>query len=206
MTLRKKVAAAIAALCGVPLAIVLTAASPATSHGSLSDPASRSYTCRFKENPENPTSAACRAAVAAGGTQAFYDWHEVNLANAAGNHRSLIPDGKLCSAGRAKYRGLDLARSDWPATRVTAGSRRLTYHATAPHANGNFTFYITRAGWSPTSPLRWGDLVQIANFTRTPSFAWNVTLPSRTGRHVIYSVWQRNDSPEAFYTCSDVIF
>lgn len=206
MKLRRKAALAFAALCGVPLALVLVPASPATAHGSLSDPASRSYTCRFKENPENPTSAACRAAVQAGGTQAMYDWNEVNLANANGNHRALIPDGQLCSAGRAKYRGLDLARSDWPATRISSGSRTLTYHATAPHRNGNFTFYITRAGWSPTTPLRWGDLVQIANFNRSPSFSWTVNIPSRTGRHLIYSVWQRTDSPEAFYTCSDVIF
>ncbi len=206
MAVRHRFTTLVAALSGVVMAAVLVPAVPATAHGSLSDPASRSYRCRFNENPENPTSAACRAAVAAGGTQAMYDWHEVNLANAAGNHRALIPDGQLCSAGRAKYRGLDLARSDWPAKRISAGTQRLTYHATAPHANGNFTFYITRAGWSPTTPLRWGDLVQIANFNRTPSFAWNVNVPSRSGRHIIYSVWQRTDSPEAFYTCSDVTF
>lgn len=206
MKLRRKAALVIAALATVPLALVAVTASTASAHGSLSEAASRVYTCRFKENPENPTSAACRAAVQAGGTQAMYDWNEVNIANAAGNHRAIIPDGQLCSAGRAKYRGLDLARSDWPATRIAPGSRRLVYHATAPHANGNFTFYITRQGWSPTSPLRWGDLVQIANFNRTPLFAWNVNIPSRTGRHLIYSVWQRTDSPEAFYTCSDVLF
>ncbi|MGW1926627.1 lytic polysaccharide monooxygenase [Streptomyces massasporeus] len=31
-------------------------------------------------------------------------------------------------------------------------------------------------------------------------------LPARTGRHIVYKVWQRNDSPEAFYSCSDVTF
>ena len=206
MKLRRTATMVIAALCSVPLALVLMPAAPTSAHGSLSDPASRAYTCRFKENPESPTSAACRAAVAAGGTQPFYDWNEVNLASVNGNHRGQIPDGQLCSAGRAKYRGLDLARSDWPAKRMSAGSQTLRYHATAPHPNGNFTFYITRAGWSPTSPLRWGDLVQIANFNRTPNFAWTVNIPSRTGRHLIYSVWQRTDSPEAFYTCSDVTF
>ena len=30
-------------------------------------------------------------------------------------------------------------------------------------------------------------------------------LPPRTGRHVIYHVWQRDDSPEAFYACVDVL-
>ena len=29
-------------------------------------------------------------------------------------------------------------------------------------------------------------------------------LPPRSGRHVIFHVWQRDDSPEAFYACVDV--
>jgi chitin-binding protein len=34
-----------------------------------------------------------------------------------------------------------------------------------------------------------------------------VNVPSRSGRHIIYSIWQRfNGSNEAFYTCSDVNF
>ena len=31
-------------------------------------------------------------------------------------------------------------------------------------------------------------------------------LPARSGRHVIFATWQRADSPEAFYSCSDVAF
>jgi chitin-binding protein len=194
------------ALSSLSLLVTFLPGTPAVAHGTLSDPASRTYTCRFKENPENPTSAACKAAVALGGTQPFYDWNEVNLANAAGNHRAIIPDGQLCSAGRAKYRGLDLARNDWPATKVSAGNRQVTYDPTAPHRNGNFTFYLTKQGWSPTTPLRWGDLVQIAYFDHTPAFSWAINLPSRTGRQLLYSIWQRTDSPEAFYTCSDLVF
>ena len=114
----------------------------------MSNPRSRSYTC-WQEGPESPDSAACRAAVAAGGTQAFYDWHEVSLLTAAGRHREIIPDGRLCSAGRDKYRGLDLVRTDWPATRIAPGNLTITYHATAPHSNSNFEFYITRAGLEP---------------------------------------------------------
>ena len=29
--------------------------------------------------------------------------------------------------------------------------------------------------------------------------------PNKIGRHVIYAIWQRDDSPEAFYSCSDVV-
>ncbi|HEX7304906.1 lytic polysaccharide monooxygenase auxiliary activity family 9 protein [Lentzea sp.] len=181
----------------------------ASAHGTLSDPASRVYTCK-NEGPESPKSEACKAAVAAGGTQAFYDWNEVSLLEAGGRHRQLIPDGKLCSAGRDKYRGLDLQRADWPAKRISAGSLTVTYHATAPHSNSNFEFYLTRDGWNPTMPLRWSDLVPLATFTNqnpTTFTNWTLPIPQRSGRHVLYSIWQRVvGSAEAFYTCSDVDF
>ena len=36
---------------------------------------------------------------------------------------------------------------------------------------------------------------------------WTINIPSRTGRHIRYSIWQRVvGSNEAFYTCSDVEF
>src|SRR5687767_2521748 len=101
------------------------------------NPVSRAYTC-YQDNPEAPRSDVCKAVVALGGTQPLYDWNEVNLANAAGQHRSLIPDGKLCSAGRDKYRGLDLARADWPATALSSGSAfTFRFIGTAPH-RGSF--------------------------------------------------------------------
>ncbi|MGH3715739.1 MAG: lytic polysaccharide monooxygenase [Micromonosporaceae bacterium] len=191
------------------LVAVLVPAGPAAGHGSVASPASRSYTC-WREGPENPRSEACKAAIAAGGTQAFYDWHEVSLIDADGRHRELIPDGKLCSAGREKYRGLDLARADWPAQRVSAGTFTVQLHATAPHAGSDFEFYLTRAGWSPTQPLRWGDLVPLQSFRNinpTSDQRFNLTLPSRTGRHILYMIWQRVAySDEAFYACSDVDF
>ncbi|SFR05080.1 chitin-binding protein [Lentzea waywayandensis] len=182
---------------------------PAIAHGTMSDPASRVYTCK-NEGPETPKSDACKAAVAAGGTQAYYDWNEVSLLEAGGRHRQLIPDGKLCSAGRDKYRGLDLQRADWPAKRVSAGPLTVTYHASAPHSNSNFEFYITREGWNPTQPLRWSDLVHLQTFNgQNPSTFtnWTLNLPGRSGRHILYSIWQRVvGSNEAFYTCSDVDF
>jgi chitin-binding protein len=203
------VAAAAAAIIGAPLAVLALPASQAGAHGTMSSPPSRVYVCK-NEGPETPKSAACKAAVAAGGTQAFYDWNEVSLLDAGGRHRELIPDGKLCSAGREKYRGLDLARADWPATRVSPGNLTVTYHATAPHANSNFEFYITRDGWNPTMPLRWSDLVSLKTFNNqnpTTFTNWTIPIPQRSGRHIIYSIWQRVvGSQEAFYTCSDVDF
>ncbi|RDI24651.1 lytic polysaccharide monooxygenase auxiliary activity family 9 protein [Lentzea flaviverrucosa] len=200
--------ASLSATTAVVVAFIVPT-TPAIAHGTMSDPASRVYTCK-NEGPETPKSDACKAAVAAGGTQAYYDWNEVSLLEAGGRHRQLIPDGKLCSAGRDKYRGLDLQRADWPAKRVSPGPLTVTYHASAPHSNSNFEFYITRDGWNPTQPLRWSDLVHIQTFNgQNPSTFtnWTLNIPNRSGRHVLYSIWQRVvGSNEAFYTCSDVDF
>ncbi|HEX6291059.1 MAG TPA: lytic polysaccharide monooxygenase [Herpetosiphonaceae bacterium] len=192
--------------------VLALCASLVQAHGSMQTPISRSYNC-FLEGPEHPISAACQAAVAVGGTQALYDWNEINLANANGQHRSLIPDGKLCSAGRDKYKGFDLARSDWKAqTLPTSGSFTFRYRATAPH-RGYFQLYVTRSGYNPTLPLKWSDLeaTPFATISDPPlvdgAYVMSAQLPQgKTGRHLIYAIWQRTDSPEAFYSCSDVIF
>ncbi|WAP55200.1 lytic polysaccharide monooxygenase [Streptomyces sp. S465] len=202
--------ARIAVLGTVPLALIALSADPASAHGSMTDPVSRVSAC-FAEGPESPDSAACKAAVAAGGTQALYDWNEVNIPDAAGRHKEIIPDGKLCSAGRDKYQGLDLPRADWPATAMTAGEHTFSYRATAPH-RGSFELYITKDGYDPTKPLTWADLeaepfAKVTDPTlRNGSYVFTGKVPDKSGRHLIYSIWQRSDSPEAFYTCSDVTF
>ncbi|MFE3827586.1 lytic polysaccharide monooxygenase [Streptomyces sp. NPDC059092] len=206
----RRTATGIVVLGLAPLALAGLTAAPAAAHGSMTDPVSRVAAC-FAEGPESPRSEACKAAVAASGTQAFYDWNEVNIADAAGNHQQIIPDGKLCSAGRDKYKGLDLARADWPSSPVNAGNRTFRYKATAPH-KGSFELYLTKDGYDPTQPLKWSDLEEKPFLTVTDpkledgAYVFDGVVPNRSGRHLLYSVWQRSDSPEAFYTCSDVVF
>ncbi|MET9605798.1 lytic polysaccharide monooxygenase [Streptomyces sp. NPDC006512] len=206
----RRTATRIAAVGLAPLAVAAYAAVPAAAHGSMTDPVSRVAAC-YAEGPESPKSAACKAAVAASGAQAFYDWNAVNIANAAGQSKSLIPDGQLCSAGNAKYKGLDLPRADWPASPMTAGAHTFRYKGTAPH-KGSFELYVTKDGYDPTKPLKWSDL-EPAPFAKVTDpgmqngdYVFSGTVPKKTGRHLVYSVWQRSDSPEAFYTCSDVVF
>mgnify|MGYP001204056064 FL=1 len=207
---KASLAAVVAASTALPL-VPLALAEPAFAHGTMQNPPSRALVCR-NENPENPKSEACKEAVRLGGTQPLYDWNEVNIPDAAGRHREIIPDGKLCSAGRDKYRGLDQARADWPATPLTAGAQfTFTYRATAPH-RGSFELYVTKDGYDPTKPLRWSDLESTPFVTVTDpplvdgAYTISARLPNKSGRHLIYAIWQRSDSPEAFYSCSDVIF
>ncbi|GHH92214.1 lytic polysaccharide monooxygenase auxiliary activity family 9 protein [Streptomyces capillispiralis] len=208
MSARRKAAVA-AGL--VPLALTGLSAAPASAHGSMGDPVSRVAQC-FAEGPENPKSEGCRAAVAAGGTQALYDWNGVRIGDAGGRHQELIPDGKLCSANSEAFKGLDLARADWPATSVSSGRYTFKYRVTAPH-KGTFKVYITKPGYDPSQPLAWGDL-DLANPVATSTdpaatggfYTFTGTLPERSGKQLLYAVWQRSDSPEAFYSCSDVTF
>ncbi|MFE2042798.1 lytic polysaccharide monooxygenase [Streptomyces sp. NPDC059477] len=211
LSVRRK-AAAVAAVGVAPLALTALSTAPASAHGALGDPVSRVSQC-LAEGPENPKSAACKAAVAAGGTQALYDWNGIRIGNADGRHQELIPDGKLCSANDPTFKGLDLARADWPATSVKAGSYNFKFRVTAPH-QGAMKVYLTKPGFDPSKALAWGDL-DLANpvastaTTRTSSggfYTFQGTLPERSGQHVLYAVWQRSDSPEAFYSCSDVTF
>ncbi|WP_411076139.1 lytic polysaccharide monooxygenase [Streptomyces sp. cmx-4-7] len=205
----RRTAAGAAALSAA--ALVGLTPTAASAHGAVFNPVSRVAAC-YAEGPETPRSQVCKDLVADSGTQPLYDWNEVNIANADGQHRTLIPDGKLCSANREKYRALDWARTDWPATAVAAGSFDFKVRATAAHS-GTMTVYITRASFDPTQPLKWSDLdatpVAVYHTTRTATdgyYNFTGTLPARTGRHIVYKVWQRSDSPEAFYSCSDVTF
>ncbi|MFD4259147.1 lytic polysaccharide monooxygenase [Streptomyces sp. NPDC058534] len=206
---RRAAAVAVAGLA--PLALTTLAAAPASAHGSMGDPVSRVSQCHA-EGPENPKSAACKAAVAAGGTQALYDWNGIRIGNAAGKHQELIPDGKLCSANDPAFKGMDLARADWPTTSVSSGSYTFKYRVTAPH-KGTFKVYITKPGYDPAKPLGWGDLdlsALVATVTDPAAsggfYTFSGKLPERSGKHLLYAVWQRSDSPEAFYSCSDVSF
>ncbi|WP_427167647.1 lytic polysaccharide monooxygenase auxiliary activity family 9 protein [Streptomyces sp. C1-1] len=211
MPARRRTVATIAALGAAPLALTALAATPASAHGTMGDPVSRVAQC-YAENPESPKSDACKAAVAAGGTQALYDWNGIRIGDANGRHQELIPDGKLCSANNEEFKGLDLARADWPATSVHSGSYTFKYRVTAPH-KGTFKVYVTKAGYDPAKPLAWSDLDlehPVATATDpAPSggfYTFSGTLPERAGKQLLYAIWQRSDSPEAFYSCSDVTF
>lgn len=200
-------------MVALPVLILVFAIGTTLAHGSMLRPISRVYAC-YLENPETPDTLACRDAIAAGGTQPLYDWNEVHILNAAGNHRALIPDGKLCSAGQAKYAAFDQPRPDWARTVLPAsGTYTFLFAAYVPHNMGYFELYVTRNGYDPLQPLKWSDL-EATPFLRVDNppvvngnYQMTGQLPAgKSGHHVIYGIWQRNDSAEAFYSCSDVWF
>ncbi|GGX05694.1 lytic polysaccharide monooxygenase auxiliary activity family 9 protein [Streptomyces lomondensis] len=202
---------ALAAAFVTALLLPLWAAGPARAHGAPTDPVSRVVACS-PEGGDRAGSAACRAAVAANGAP-FTAWDNLRVANVAGRDRQVIPDGKLCSGGLPAYRGLDLARADWPATEVAPGATlTMRYVSTIPHT-GTFRMYLTKPGYDPAGPLSWADLperpfAEVTDPALTDgAYGMKVTLPSdRAGRHVLYTVWQNSSTPDTYYSCSDVVF
>ncbi|MBT3149978.1 lytic polysaccharide monooxygenase [Streptomyces sp. CHD11] len=202
---------ALAAALVTPLLLPLWSAGQARAHGAPTDPVSRVVACS-PEGGARTGSAACRAAVAANGAP-FTAWDNLRVADVAGRDRQRIPDGQLCSGGLPAYRGLDLARADWPATPVGPGAALpMTYVSTIPHS-GTFRMYLTRPGYDPAKPLTWSDLperpfAEVAEPALTDgAYRFRVTLPAdRSGRHVLYTVWQNSSTPDTYYSCSDVVF
>ncbi|AVG14954.1 MULTISPECIES: lytic polysaccharide monooxygenase [Chromobacteriaceae] len=200
----------------LPAALTLSCLSaPLWAHGAMEIPINRVYSC-FLEGPEAPKSSACQAAKQVGGTQAMYDWNGVNQNPQGDNHQAVVPDGTLCGGGKAEFKGFNLARDDWRATSIVpdaSGNFEFIYKATAPHATKYFKFYVTRNGWNPKQALKWSDLELFGtvngNPTQDASKRYHMTLKlpqGKTGPHIIFNVWKRSDSEEAFYSCSDVNF
>ncbi|QND82862.1 Carbohydrate-binding protein [Chromobacterium vaccinii] len=200
----------------LPAALTLSCLSaPLWAHGAMEIPINRVYSC-FLEGPEAPKTPACQAAKQVGGTQAMYDWNGVNQNPQGDNHQAVVPDGTLCGGGKAEFKGFNLARRDWRATSIVpdaSGNFEFIYKATAPHATKYFKFYVTRNGWNPDLPLKWSDLELFGTVNGNPqqdaSKRYHMTLKlpqGKTGPHIIFNVWKRSDSEEAFYSCSDVNF
>jgi predicted carbohydrate-binding protein with CBM5 and CBM33 domain len=204
----RKVGAAVAAV-GAAGATTVLVATPAAAHGATSSPASRGQLCGEREAGKK--SSACRAARAVSGQKGIADWDNLRLANVDGRDRTVVPDGKLCSGGITRFRGLDLARTDWPATELTAGAAyKFRYRVTIPHP-GTFKLFVTKDGYDASRPLKWTDLerrpfMSAANPRRVKgAYVMRGRLPrNKSGRHLIYAIWQTN--PDTYYSCSDVEF
>jgi predicted carbohydrate-binding protein with CBM5 and CBM33 domain len=202
---------AMAAAAMAPLLLTVWAAGPAQAHGAPTYPVSRVYACS-PQGGSQARSAACKAAVAANGAPFTY-WDNLRVPDVNGRDRQVIPDGKLCSGGLPGYKGLDLARTDWPSTRLTPGAKlTMTYASTIAHT-GTFKLYLTKAGYDPAKPLTWSELATrpFAEVKDPPltagAYRIRATLPTgRTGRQLIYTIWQNSSTEDTYYSCSDVVF
>ncbi|MFI6238734.1 lytic polysaccharide monooxygenase [Micromonospora sp. NPDC050795] len=204
MPVRRLLATVLVAAATVPLA-----ATPAAAHGAPTDPISRAAAC----GPEGRYAAtsACRAAIQAGA--AVREWDNVRVAAIDGRDRERIPDGELCSGGLSAYRGLDLPRADWPSTTLTTGVKVTFRYRTTIEHRGTFRLYVTTPDYDPSRKLTWADLESRPFLTltdppvRAGAYQLAGRLPAgRSGRHLIYTIWQNSNTPDTYYSCSDVVF
>ena len=184
----------------------------AGAHGAPETPGTRGYLCA-NEHPQAPLSWGCRLGLQMSGTFLYYNFYGINQLP-DGDHKAFVPDGQLCSGGRDVFAGFDIATDQWPTTIIADGTNTMDFvfdASWAPHPTLYMNWYVTKDGFDPFEPLKWSDLeetpfCQITDVGASTTLTKECTLPDKSGRHIIYNVWQRSDSAEAFYGCSDVFF
>lgn len=180
------------------LAVSASMAALAWGHGYTSDPPSRSALCATGEVTD------CGA----------ISYEPQSVEGPKGFPAAGPADGEICSAGLDQFAELDDPRGgNWPTTSVDAGAQTFTWTMTAAHSTATFDYYITNENYDPTKPLTRAmlDLQPFASFAMggarpDHTMTHDVTLPERTGQHLILSVWNIADTVNAFYSCVDVDF
>jgi predicted carbohydrate-binding protein with CBM5 and CBM33 domain len=210
------------------LVMVLLTPSLCVGHGTVVFPASRVHRV-YLANPDNPSFPLAAAAVQLDGTLSYYTWNEVsrNIPQAvtAGlppgfDYSPWMPDGEIASAGRTDpnsplyprtYAGLDQV-GDWPRTSLVAGETiTVEFFSTAQHDPSVFDVWMTKPSWDPSMPLTWGEMEFLQRPTvtlnaATSTYEFALTVPTdRSGHHVLWVAWQRDDSAgEVFVSTSDI--
>ncbi|MFH8619116.1 lytic polysaccharide monooxygenase [Streptomyces sp. NPDC017979] len=194
--MRRKFATAAVGLLVTGATVLATGS--ANSHGYTESPISRQKLCA------NGTVKGCGA----------IQYEPQSVEGLKGFPSAGPADGTICSGGNAGFSQLDDPRGGaWPATKVNSGNFTFNWRFTAPHRTAEFKYYITKQGWNTNSKITRANLESQPFLTvpyngQQPPFQFSHTgnLPQRTGKHVIVAVWNIQDTPNAFYACSDVQF
>ncbi|MDI6105806.1 lytic polysaccharide monooxygenase [Actinoplanes sp. NEAU-A12] len=206
-------------------AVLVVHSGPAAAHGNVVSPASRNYGCferwgsRFQDPAMATEDPMCWRAWQAN-PNAMWNWNGLFREGVAGRHETVIPDGQLCSAGRTesgRYNAMDAA-GNWKTTSI-GGSFTVSLFDGARHGADYIRVYVTKPGYDPvTSPLTWSDLELIKTVPNTPAAQWTrqlsngvqIDIPAsaagRSGRAMVYTIWQASHSDQSYYFCSDVNF
>ncbi|WP_087510566.1 lytic polysaccharide monooxygenase [Cellulomonas iranensis] len=200
----------------VPLALAVTGvvASSASAHGSVTDPPTRNYGCweRWGDDHLNPQMAQldpmCWQAFQEN-PQTMWNWNGLYREGVGGQHQAVIPDGQLCSGGRTQnglYASLDEV-GPWVAKQVPT-TFTLTLTDGAKHGADYLRIYVSKPGFDPTTEaLGWGDLdlvKETGRYGTTGLYQTDVDLTGRSGRAVLFTIWQASHLDQPYYLCSDI--
>jgi predicted carbohydrate-binding protein with CBM5 and CBM33 domain len=215
----------VVAALAATFAVLAVHTGPAAAHGNVVGPSSRNYGCferwgsRFQDPAMQTEDPMCWQAWQAN-PNAMWNWNGLYREGVAGQHETAIPDGQLCSGGHAesgRYNAMDVI-GDWKATSI-GNSFTVSLFDGARHGADYIRVYVTRAGFNPvTTALKWSDLQLIKTVPNTPAAQWTqqlsngvqidipASVPGRSGRAMVYTIWQASHSDQSYYFCSDVNF
>jgi predicted carbohydrate-binding protein with CBM5 and CBM33 domain len=187
------------ALACVAVLFAAGTVSPAYGHGYTTAPTSRAKFC------QQGTVTDCGE----------IQWEPQSVEGPKGFPAAGPADGTICAGGNTRFAQLDDPRGGgWPTNPVQSGaSYTFSWTLTAAHATTSFEYFVTRDGWNPAQPLTRAAL-ESQPFLKVPfngqrpptQVSHSGTLPAKSGRHLILAVWTIEDTPNAFYQCSDVQF
>ncbi|MDM7856447.1 lytic polysaccharide monooxygenase [Cellulomonas alba] len=202
------------------LGVAALTAPAASAHGSVTDPPTRNYGCWQRwgsgDNWEDPAlqgkDPMCYGAFRANPDD-IWNWNGLYVNGMAGQFQANIPDGQLCSGGPMadpRYKYLDTP-GPW-----VAKDESTTFHLTltdsAKHGADYLLIYVTKPGYDPTTKaLAWSDLELVkktGSYPTTGDYETDVTVPEagRTGRAIVYTIWQASHMDQSYFLCSDVNF
>jgi predicted carbohydrate-binding protein with CBM5 and CBM33 domain len=137
-------------------------------------------------------------------------------------------DGYICSGGRqGEWDLVNCTDSElqakkgqaWPRTSVSSGQVfKIDWSYNAVHKTRGYNYWITKDGWNPNSRITVAQLESKPFFsdfnTETPYWSHplpkkdqtSVTLPQKTGYHVMIVPWIIADTGMAFYQTFDLDF
>ena len=221
----KLVISGLVAALAATFAVLVVHSGPAAAHGNVVSPASRNYGCferwgsRFQDPAMQTEDPMCWQAWQAD-PNAMWNWNGLYREGVAGRHEAVIPDGQLCSGGRTesgRYNAMDTP-GNWKATSV-GNSFTVSLFDGARHGADYIRVYVSKPGHNPvTTPLKWSDLELISTVPNTPAAQWTrqlangvqIDIPAsaagRSGRAMVYTIWQASHSDQSYYFCSDVNF
>ncbi|MCX2783047.1 lytic polysaccharide monooxygenase [Microbulbifer thermotolerans] len=205
----------------------------AFGHGLMSEPASRNWFCGAITKPDTAEPGSACAQAFADDFNGGYQFMSV-LTHDVGRKGVTPLPANVCGFDSETWNGgaTPWDKSvDWPTNRITPGPLTITWDISwGPHFDDTeeFVYYITKPDfqYEVGKPLTWDDFESepFCNLTgyndSNPGATPNITpdkgnslfhtqcvVPERSGRHVIYGEWGRNQwTYERFHGCIDVVF
>jgi chitin-binding protein len=213
--------------------LTLMLSASVAGHGLMSEPAARNWFCGAITKPDTAQPGSACAQAFADDWNGGYQFMSV-LTHDVGRKGVTPLATNVCGFDSETWNGgaTPWDKSiDWPTHSISPGPLTITWNISwGPHFDDTeeFVYYITKPGfqYEVGQPLTWDDFESepFCNLTgyddtnpgATPSitpdkantlFHTQCVVPERSGRHVIYGEWGRNQwTFERFHGCIDADF